>query len=420
MKKTIVLKMALITAMLSSSAFAMQQNNMPTFDSVFCTDNAGLIHKLAEYLDHIDKNNLREASSRETLPFIDLMIKKMAIHEINQVSLTRITNAANRLQSLKIDLINVIDPLSFPNFPVLKKLDLSDSNISADNMQVFILSSPQLEELNVNSCRHGPLGIFYALKANSAALQYLKKLNLSQTYILIHDMKAIIQHCPLLEELDLAFCDQAPNGIIQALQDNPHTLQNLKTLNLSYTNISTDNMHTIIQHCPQLEELNASSCHQTPEGIIQALQENPHALQNLKTLNLSYTNISTDNMHTIIQHCPLLEELGLASCSQTPEGIIQALQTNQDVLRNLITLNLSYTNISTDNMHTIIQHCPLLEELDLTRCSKAPESIIQALQENPHALSNLKKLDLCSILISAQQINFISQSIPHIQITLNR
>ncbi len=89
------------------------------------------------------------------------------------------------------------------------------------------------------------------------------------------------------------------------------------------------------------------------------------------------------------------------------------------MLLNLKKLNLSYTDISADNMQTIIQDSPNLEGLDVVCCFTAAENIIQALQENPLALQHLKMLYLSRPYDSAEtaQINFIKRLIPYVQIT---
>ena len=211
---------------------------------------------LAAYLNPRDKNNLREVS-KKAREFIDLTIENMVVRELNKASLTRITNAANWLRSLRIDLIATHHTLTFPYLLALKKLDLSLTNISADQLQPIIQRSPLLEELNVLDCCKAPTGIIRTLKNNKLALQHLKKLNLSNTDISNDHLQTIIQHCPDLEELNVCSCNDAPAGIIQALTVNPHALQHLKKLNLSCTHSSVNDIRTIIQHqsrtCPHIQ-----------------------------------------------------------------------------------------------------------------------------------------------------------------------
>ncbi len=367
MKLSIGIKMALIAATLSSASFAMQPNNTPTFSSEFCTDNAGRIHMLAEYLNPQDKNNLREVS-KNTQQFIDLTIQNMVIHEINQTSLTRITNTAAILHALKITSLGLFinQHINFPLFPVLKQLDLSplDMNLSVEQTKTIIDCCPQLEELNVSGC------------------------------------------------LD------APDGIIQALTDNPNALQNLKTLNLNDSDISTDKMYTIIQHCPLLQDLKIELCIDAQDGIIQALTENPNALQNLKTIFLKNSVISNENqMHTIIQCCPKLNHLRLRHYS--PAAIFQALENNPNALKQLKILDLNNIIIlDYQTMYIIAQHCSQLEELNVIDCFNAPKIIIQVLQRNPNALKQLKRLNLekTKPSVSVEQIDFIQKSLPHVQI----
>ncbi len=423
MQLSITLKIALITAMLSSSAFAMPQ---PTFDSVFCTNTnnaGGFIERLAEYLNTEDKDNLR-LTCKEIKQSIDRTIQNMVVQEeLNEASLQRITNAADWLVSLKIENFPAaeVNPAVFPYLPALKKLDLTmldleRTSISANNMQIIIQRYPQLQELNVSGCNQAPLGIAQALLENPDALQQLKKLDLNHTYISANNMHTIIQYCPQLQELNVEDSHQAAAGIAQALQTNPNALQNLKTLNLRYVNISAKQICTIIKNCPRLKELNVSYCEQAYTGIATARTVNKNVLHNLKSLIFGGTNIPAEQMYTIIQGYPQLEELGICGCRDALAGIIHALTVNPDALPNLKKLDLKETNPSIGQMHTIIQHCQQLEELNISYCMKAPRAIIQALTVNPNALQHLKKLDLQGANPSAEQIDFIRQSIPHVQI----
>ena len=428
MKLSIVIKMALITASLYGASFAMHQNNMPTFSSEFCTDNAGRIHMLAAYLDNNDKNNLREVST-EIKQSIDQTIQNMVIHEVNAASLARISNTAGTLHSLKIRSVGffINQHINFPLFPVLKKLDLSSMHPSVEQTKTIIDCCLQLEELNASNCYNATAGIIQALTANHNALQHLKKLDLDYTNISTGQMYTIIQCCSQLQELNVRGCDNAPAGIIQALTENPNALQHLTTLNLNDIAADSDiifsagQMYSIVQNCPHLEKLNVSGCDNAPAGIIQALTENPNALQHLTTLNLSWAYISDIDMNTIIQYYSQLQELDISYCYQandiSPNGVTHALTANSSVaLRHLKKLNLNgHGRLSANQIHTIILHYPQLEELNLSGCKKAPAGIIQALKTDPFTLIHLKKLVLDRSDISADQINTIIQHCPQLQ-----
>ena len=195
-------------------------------------------------------------------------------------------------------------------------------------------------------------------------------------------------------------------------------MRHLKKLNLSQTDISTDKMHTIIQCCPELNDLNVGQCFDAPGDIIQALTENSNALQHLTTLNLDLTRISTDQMHTIIQCCPELNDLSIRCCSNAPAGMIQALQANSNALQHLKILDLNSTFTLNDQMHIIVEHCSQLKQLNVRNCYYAPVGIIQALKANPNALQNLKTLILekANSSVSVEQTDFIQKSLPHLQI----
>ena len=397
MQLSIVIKIALITTMLSRSSFAMFQ---PTLSSEFCTR---------------DKNNLHEVSQEMEQSINQTIQNMMVVKNLNTDSLRCITNAADSLSSLRIDhiAVDVIQP--FPYLPALKRLILSFTDILANTIATIIQYCQQLEELNVGFCEQAPAGIIQALEINPAALQHLKKLVLDHTYISAKQMYFIIKNCPHLKELTVTHCLRAPEGIIEALEENSFALQHLKKLDLSRTYTPAKQIYAIITNCPQLEELNVTYCEQASTVIATALKANQNILPNLKKLIFGGTNIPTEQIHTILQGYPQLEDLGVNDCMQAPAAIIQELIANPNALQHLKRLGFGGTNISAKQIHTIIQQLPHLEELDVFDCPQAPEGIIEALEENPLALQYLKRLDLSWTDISANDIRSIIQYCPQLE-----
>ena len=135
-----------------------------------------------------------------------------------------------------------------------------------------------------------------------------------------------------MEELGLNHCDLTDIGLKQILQLCSRAL---KSLNLSGTNITGETLaEGTDTSLACLENLNLEWCTQlTDTAFVRTIQL---CGRTLKSLDISYTNITLQNLTEYDGTLPCIEHLILTRCRQlTDIGLIQLLQLPEKKLKSL-------------------------------------------------------------------------------------
>ena len=135
-------------------------------------------------------------------------------------------------------------------------------------------------------------------------------------------------------------CEQLTNkGLLQILQLCGITL---RSLDLSRTDITGENLSEYKGTLPCLENLDMGRCNQlTNKGLLQILQLCGSTLRSLVILG---TNITGENLSEYKATLPCLENLNMRYCGHlTNKGLLQILQLCGSTLRSL---DISSTNIT--------------------------------------------------------------------------
>ena len=125
---------------------------------------------------------------------------------------------------------------------------------------------------------------------------------------------------------------------------------NLKTLNLSGSNISNYTINKTSESCKKLESVDLVGCKNvTDESIIRLCK----SCKKLKRLNLAGCSITNESVVAIAIDCTNLEYLNLRSCRNiTGKAVIEILSNNPKI--NF--LGLSRCGLSNDSIVEIIRH----------------------------------------------------------------
>ena len=154
-------------------------------------------------------------------------------------------------------------------------------------------------------------------------------------------------------------CKQLTNkGLLQILQLCGSTLRSLVIYN---TNITGENLSKYKGSLPCLENLDMNGCDQlTNKGLLQILQLCGHSL---RSLDITRTNITGENLSKYKGTLPCLENLNMRNCRQlTNKGILQILQLCESKLRSL---DIGGTNITGENLSEYKGTLPCLGKLKL-------------------------------------------------------
>ena len=293
-----------------------------------------------------------------------------------------------------------------PLLTEMKDLCISSRDATAKSLAIIILCCPNLENLSLGSNPNALRSIAAVLTKNPTGLMHLRKLNLHLCDSSESQIVTIIQCLPQLEDLNVSYNQNAPAAIVQALAANQAALENIKVLNLWSTYLTREQMAIIMRRCPHLEDLDIACCEEAPLGIIDALSgdsENPPAALVLLRLDLRETAITAEEMAQLIELYPNFEYLNLGECSEALVGIDELLQEHPDALARIKELEIVHTFPSATVIYAILVGCPLLEKFNTVCCNQdyavgnVLEGVIDALNEfedNSVVFPSLRRLSL--------------------------
>ena len=287
----------------------------------------------------------------------------------------------------------------------LKVLNISFTNVSLENLETLADSLSVLEELNLEGCYNlSDFGLITFLNKTGATL---KILNINNTRVTLLDIEILTTSLPVLENLNLGECeDLTDSGIIACLNKSGRTL---RFLDLSHTRVTFSDIGPLTTSFPVLEVMNLSYCDNMKYSrIITLLNRTGGAL---RLLDLSRTRESFSDVGSLTNTFPLLEELNLKCCSNlTESGIIAFLNKTGG---NLKILDLSVTGVSFSDIGALTTVFPVLENLNLSVCNKMTNSgIISFLNKSG---GKLKILNVGHTRVSFSDIGALIISFPMLE-----
>ena len=281
----------------------------------------------------------------------------------------------------------------------LKLLDLSATQLTLSG--VASVSRLYLEELRLNNkCKDiSENGIVNLLDKTSGTL---KTLDLSWSNISLSEIVSSNLILPCLENLDLLGCKMlsAP-GLFSFLNKAKATI---KVLNLGKTNALSD-VNLLSGYLPCLEKLKLNES-DISDGVLVSFLEKSG---NLKTLDLEGTRVTLANIgsatfsslqNLILKDCKCLSETGFSSLLNAT-GL------------SLTTLDCTGSNIALTEMGLVVTNLRL-EELKLSQCENLSETGLMALLVK--IADTCKVLRLNNIRISFAGIVSVSSMFPCLEI----
>lgn len=217
--------------------------------------------------------------------------------------------------------------------------------------------------------------------------------NISQVLCELHNLKylslqfnctysillCIIQNCKLIEELDIAYSE---------LQDNCVTLlthlPNLRIVNLNGTSVSMRGAHTLLLCCKNIEDTGLRCLGQVLEQMqnYETLPDEPFQLR-----TYSGICITEKQMKLVVQKCPLVESITLTKKKGIPNSLMALTE-----LHDLRTLNLAYYEFYSDHIGEVLQ--VVGRKLINLHMQKVDQIDLNALKHISQTCPNLQKLYL--------------------------
>ena len=170
------------------------------------------------------------------------------------------------------------DDLDFGNLQLLELKEINcpfAGNIDRNDFNALVKLAPNLEILNLNTCR-----FLEGFDFNDLKLVKLKKLDLGESLITATDLRKIAELAPNLEVLNVENCTKIVNVDFSNFQ-----LLKLKDLNLSSLYMKKSELDNLHKFAPNLEELNLFNC---PYVDPQNFDSNDLNLPKLQKVDFNY------------------------------------------------------------------------------------------------------------------------------------
>ena len=332
-----------------------------------------------EHLNLFDCKELKDRGLTELLSACGPKLKFLDISftNVSGESLAKANLQLNNLETLKLKYCYQLTNSGLKEFLrisrlKLNSLDLSNTNVSGDNLTGSTLTLDNLKTLYLRSCqRLTDVGLLALLRMSV----HLNSLDLFFTEVSGDNLSAPTSKLDSLKTLTLYYCQLLTDtGLLGLLSMSGHQL---RYLDLSWTTVSLDILAGTALQLNSLETLNLSHCFGITESGLQELLR--ICRLNLKSLDLSKTNVSGDGLSESTLELDNLKTLILNSCSKlTCTGLFALLRMSG---LQLSILDLSYTNVGGADLADWMEQQPLLQLrwMMLTRCSRVTAADVERL-----------------------------------------
>jgi len=232
----------------------------------------------------------------------------------------------------------------------VKTLDLSNSRLTPDQLSAILCEciwSYSIEELNLTGANFD--GVSSQLLMDAVAC--LTKINLSSSVLTRKQLFALLYSLNLdfstLETLDLSAQD------LSSLPANllAKSLKNLKTLNLNYTKVSTEQVTAVLRSLPKTQTLTTLELARLDLSDV-PVNDLIKPVSHLKTMNLNYAKLTSEqtmSLLTAATRSHTLEHLGLVRSNLKPVP----LNTLKKALAVLRSVALNYAQVTPEQKNII-------------------------------------------------------------------
>ena len=277
----------------------------------------------------------------------------------------------------KLTDIGLVSLLNLTEGESLIDLNLALTKITLSNIGDLTNRFPNLKKLSLRRCDNiTDAGIILLLTRVGGDLE---DLDLSETNVTLDNIGDLTNRFPNLKKLSLlGCCNITDAGIIMLLN---RVGGDLEDLDLSETNLTLDNIGDLTNRFLNLKKLNLLGCRNiTDAGTVLLLNR---VGGDLEDLDLSDTNITLNSIGDLNSRYLKLEVLSFYFCRNiTDAGTILLLNRVGGELKHL---NLSDTNIALNRMGDLTSSFPKLEYVDLKGCPNITEAnVISLLSKVEH------------------------------------
>jgi len=338
------------------------------------------------------------------LKHCELITGEILVHDLDSEEKPKL-KVLNLCGCCKLTDIGLVGLLNLTDGESLTKLNLALTKITLNNIGDLTNRFPNLKKLNLGGCDNiTDAGIIMLLNRVGGDLEHL---DLSDTNITLNNIRVLSTRFPKLVTLKLKACKKITDAGILSLLNLVGG--DLEELNLSDTNVTLDNMADLTSSSPKLVYLYLDACYNiTDAGTILLLNR---VGGELKQLGLAGTNITLNSMGDLNSRFLKLELLSFYRCPNiTDAGTILLLNRVGGELKQL---DLSGTHITLNSMGDLNSRFLKLEKLSFYCCPNITDAGTILLLNRVGG--ELKRLDLSATNIALNNLGSLTSSFPQLE-----
>lgn len=281
-------------------------------------------------------------------------------------------------------------------FPNLKKLSISQNELSCEGINRLFAAFPKLKELNLSS-RHGNLPS--ASNFDRVIYQRVERLNLSSGSISNEDVKTWLEAFPNLRELDLSYC----SNLSDALDLDGIQHQQIKKIFLKTNGVSNKTLKAWLAACPNLKQIFFALY----KGETNLFDLGNMQYPQVEEIRAFASNVSSQGIVSLLKAFPNLKKLDLSNC----EGISDLFISDNIQHEQVEEIKLSGTKVTNRDVTVLLRMFPNLKKLDVSMCYGLDMNFnLDDLQHH-----SIQEINLAHNHISSKAVEDLSKVCPNLK-----
>jgi hypothetical protein len=166
-------------------------------------------------------------------------------------------------------------------------------------------------------------------------------------------VKTFADCCPLVQRINVGGCRHLTDATLITIGQHCH---NLRELRIGATNMTAPGLQAIAAGCPLLETLKAEECYSVGYGIAAIARGCPR----LRCLIVEQHELTMCTVWTLVECCPLLEELSMRGDGKVGDNDIAAIASG---CRQLRRLDITGTTVTERGLASLKRYCKQLRHV---------------------------------------------------------
>eukprot|EP00111_Clytia_hemisphaerica_P022499 TCONS_00066167-protein len=285
---------------------------------------------------------------------------------------------------------NVLQKIAWKHPTSLSLVQCNGKQITSEGLRyLFKTCAESLEKLDV-SCCHGGVFVGESILLYAAVkCQNIKSLDVSWSNVSNNSIQSISKASTRLEKLCLNGCQAiTDDSIIKIVKKHGESLEVLEVLGCF--NISFLSTNAVSEYCKRLIKLNVGQCHKITNGALSTISK---SLPKLQVLDIrGCKQIRDISLKNIAVGCQQLKTIVIANCPLITDASLAAIAVHLPKLECIDVCGCG--KISDRGVLSLVKGCRQMKSLDLSSTKVTHKSVTGVGNYNRYTIQSLK-LSFC-------------------------